>query len=68
MTEEPFIRLSEVARAFCVDPQTLRNSLKRAGVSIHKFGPRCSRIRTEDFEQLKAEGLPYYNDKIPCNK
>lgn len=68
MAEETFIRTSEVARAFVVDPQTLHNSLKKAGIKIFQFGPRCRRIRMEDFERLKSEGLNYYNDKIPCKK
>jgi hypothetical protein len=68
MPEESFIRTSEVARAFCVDPQTLHRSLKRAGVKVYQFGARCRRVRVEDFERLKKEGLNYYNDKIPCQK
>jgi predicted transcriptional regulator with HTH domain len=68
MSEESFIRISEVARAFIVDPQTLRSSLKKAGVKVYKFGERCHRIRLDDYEALKANGLSYYNDKIPCKK
>ena len=68
MSEETFIRISEVARAFVVDPQTLVNSLTKAKVKIFVFGPRSKRIRMEDFDRLKKEGLNYYNDKIPCQK
>lgn len=68
MPEETFVRVTKAARLFNVDPQTMRRSLIRAGYRLHLVGVRCYRLRAEDFERLKKEGLPYYNDKIPCKK
>jgi hypothetical protein len=68
MAKEIYIRTTDVARAFVVDPQTLHKALKKAGIKIIQIGPRCRRIRIEDFERLKRDGLDYYNDKIPCQK
>lgn len=68
MPEEIFIPITEAARIFVVDPETLVSSLQKEGVKIFRFGERSRRIQVTDFERIKREGLNYYNDKIPCPK
>lgn len=57
-----FVKFTAAADWFCVDPKTLFRNCQQAGIRVLQIGPRCRRIRREDFEKIKAEGLTLYGE------
>lgn len=60
----PRKRLYDLLSELPVDARTLEKSVKKSGIRITRIGRSGPLVSEDDFERIRREGIPYYQDKI----
>lgn len=60
----PRKRLFDLLSELPVDARTLERSVRKCGIRVTRIGRSGPLVEEADFERIRDEGIPYYQDKM----